>query len=131
MLMLGFLTRSRLCYHETMSKRTELVKEFLVAFSKADHSDFMENLLAPNFTFSAPPDPLLNRDEFFERCLPQGTNLKALEYVRLIEVADEVILTHDYIDPDGVKHRNTDIFTFDGDQITRLEVYFGWEISSH
>lgn len=112
-----------------MSNRTELVKKFLAAFSKADRSDFIENLLAPNFTFSAPPDPLLNRDEFFERCWPNGTNLKELEYVRLIEVGDEVILTHDFRSPDGLKQRNTDIFTFEGDQIVRLEVYFGWEIN--
>jgi ketosteroid isomerase-like protein len=112
-----------------MSNRTQLVKEFLTAFSKADHNDFIENLLAPNFTFSAPPDPLLNRDEFFERCWSHGINLKALKYIRLIEVADEVILTHDYLTPDGLRQRNTDIFTFDGDQITRLEVYFGWAIT--
>ncbi len=112
-----------------MNNRKELIKEFLVAFSKADRNSFVENLLAPNFTFSAPPDPLLNRDEFFERCWPNGTNLKEIEYIRLIEVADEVILTHDYLNPDGLKYRNTDIFTFDGDMITRLEVYFGWEIN--
>lgn len=112
-----------------MSNRTELVKEFLSAFSKADHNDFVENLLAPSFTFSAPPDPLLNRREFFEKCWPYGTNLKDLEYVRLFEVGDEVILTHDFVDPNGSKQRNTDIFTFDGERITRLEVYFGWEVS--
>lgn len=112
-----------------MSNRVELVKEFLAAFSRAEHSDFVENLLAPNFTFSAPPDPLLDRDEFFEKCWPHGTNLKELEYVRVLEVGDEVVLTHDYLAPSGSKERNTDIFTFDGDKITRLEVYFGWKVS--
>lgn len=114
-----------------MSNRTELIKEFLTAFSKADRNDFVENLLAPSFTFSAPPDPLLNRDEFFEKCWPYGTDLKEIEYVRLIEFGDEAILTHEFRKPDGSKARNTDIFTFDGDQIVRLEVYFGWKVSAH
>lgn len=48
-----------------MSNRAELIKEFLTAFSKVDRNSFVENLLAPDFTFSASPDPLLNRDEFF------------------------------------------------------------------
>lgn len=111
-----------------MTSRTELIKKFFVAFSKVDRDSFIENLFAPDFTFSAPPDPLLNREEFFERCWPEGGNLKDNEYVRVVETADEVIITHEYVKPDGLKGRNTDIFTFDGDKIIRLEVYFGWDI---
>jgi len=113
-----------------MSDRPELIKQFYEAFSKVDRNDFVENLLAPDFTFSAPPDPLLNRSEFFEKCWPQGHNLKDIEYVRIIENANEVVMTHEYIKPDGVKGRNTDIVTFDGDKIIRLEVYFGWDIKN-
>lgn len=40
------------------------------------------------------------------------------------------ILGHDYLKPDGSKWRNTDIFTFQGDQIIRLEVYFGWSVGN-
>src|SRR5206468_3184931 len=108
----------------------ELIKHFYDAFSNIDRNDFIENLLAPNFTFSAPPDPLLNRSKFFEKCWPQGHNLKDIEYVRIIESADEVVITHKYIKPDGAKGCNTDIFTFSGDKIIRLEVYFGWDIKN-
>ena len=48
----------------------------------------------------------------------------------LIEHGDEVIVTHEYTKPDGATGRNTDIITFDGDKITRLEVYFGWDTNS-
>jgi hypothetical protein len=113
-----------------MSNRPELIKQFYDAFSNVDRNDFVENLIAHNFTFSAPPDPLLNRSEFFEICWPQGHNLKDIEYVRIIESADEVVITHEYIKPDGAKGCNTDIFTFSGDKIIRLEVYFGWDIKS-
>jgi len=114
-----------------MSNRSELIKQFYEAFSKVDRNDFVENLLDLNFTFSAPPDPLLNRDEFFKKCWPRGNNLKDIKYVRIIESGEEVVITHKYIKPDGAKGCNTDIFTFDGDKITRLEVYFGWDISTN
>src|SRR5579875_92507 len=106
-----------------MSDRLSLVKQFYEAFSKQTDRDFVDKLLAPSFTFSAPPDPLLDRDGFFQRCWPEGGNLKNIGYIRLIENGDEIVVTHDYTKPDGVKACNTDIFIFEGDRITRLEVY--------
>jgi hypothetical protein len=117
-------------YDISMSNRPGLVKQFYEAFSKADRGEFVETLLAPNFTFSAPPDPFLDRDGFFKICWPEGSNLKDIEYVRVIEHGDEVIVTHEYVKPDGVRGRNTDIITFAGDKVIRLEVYFGWDIKS-
>lgn len=113
-----------------MSNRFELIKKFYQAFSNVDRSDFVENLLATNFTFSAPLDPILNRSEFFDKCWPEGHGLKDIKYVRVIENADEVVITHEYVKPDGAKGRNTDIITFNGDKIVRLEVYFGWDIKT-
>ena len=114
-----------------MSNRPELIKQFYEAFSNVDRNDFVEYLLDPNFTFSAPTDPLLNRREFFEKCWPEGHNLKDIKYVRVIEDNDEVVITHEYVKPDGAKGCNTDIVTFNGDKIVRLEAYFGWDIKNH
>jgi hypothetical protein len=111
-----------------MSNRPGLVTQLFEAFSKVERNDFVENLLSSSFTFSAPPDPLLNRDEFFKKCWPQGGNLKDVKYVRIIEKSDEIIVTHEYTKPDGSRGRNTDIVTFEGDKIIRLEVYFGWDV---
>ena len=112
-----------------MINKSELVKQFFEAFSNQADLDFVEKLLATNFTFSAPPDPLLDREGFFNICWPQGHNLKELTYVRILECGNEVIVTHEYTKPDGVRGCNTDIVTFAGDKITRLEAYFGWDIT--
>ena len=45
----------------------------------------------------------------------------------MLESGNEVVVTHTYDKPDGAKVCNTDIITFDGDTIIRLEVYFGWD----
>ncbi len=112
-----------------MNNRLEIVKRFYIAFAQANRNEFVEDILAPNFTFSAPPDPFLERNGFFERCWPNGTNLKEMHYTRLFQHDDEVVVSHEYLKPDGIKGCNTDIFTFSGEKIIRLEVYFGWDIS--
>jgi len=111
-----------------MSNRPKVVKQFYTAFSNGERNDFVENLLAPNFTFSAPPDPFLDRDGFFEICWPAGHNLKDITYIRILEHGNEVVVTHEFTKPDGIRACNTDIITFDGDTMIRLEVYFGWDI---
>jgi ketosteroid isomerase-like protein len=45
---------------------TTLVLGSYKAFAKADR-EFLETNLADDFTFSAPPDPLITRAEYFER----------------------------------------------------------------
>ncbi len=112
----------------TMNSRSELVKNFYLAFSKADR-DFVEKLLAPNFIFSAPPDPCLDREGFFKKCWPGAGSLHNYEFIRVVEHDDEVIVTYEFAKPDGTKGRNTEVLTFEGDKVTRSEVYFGWDIN--
>jgi ketosteroid isomerase-like protein len=108
-----------------MSNRRNLVSDLFVAFTKADR-DVVENLFSSKFTFSAPPDPFLDRNGFFEKCWPGA--LHEFEIVRLIEHGDEVVVTFKYDKPDGTRACNADVITFDGDKISRIEVYFGWDL---
>jgi hypothetical protein len=78
--------------------RIDIAREIYEAFATGDR-DVLERHLSKEFKFSAPPDPLLDRDGYFERCWPGAG-----------------------------RGRNTEILTFDGDQIVRAEVYFGWEL---
>jgi len=112
-----------------MNNHATLVKEFYQAFAKADR-EFVENILAPEFTFSAPPDPLLDRNGFFEKCWPGAGSLHDFEFIRVIEHGDEVIVTYEFVKPDNTKARNTEVLTFTGDKISRTEVYFGWDVKN-
>jgi hypothetical protein len=47
---------------------------------------------------------------------------------RLFEANDEVIVTYEATRTDSRRFRNTEIFGFDGDKISRVEVCFGWDI---
>jgi ketosteroid isomerase-like protein len=108
--------------------RKQLAQDGYRAFAAGDR-DFYEQHLAEDFTFSAPPDPLLDRDGYFERCWPGAGRGRSFDFVRAIEDGDEVVVTYESRRPDGSRTRNTEVMTIDGDgMIHRTEVYFGWEL---
>ena len=107
--------------------RIDIAREIYEAFAAGDR-DVVEQHLGAQFTFSAPPDPLLDRDGYFERCWPGAGSNESFEFKRLVEAGDEVIVTYERVRADGGRGRNTEILTFDGDQIVRAEVYFGWDV---
>lgn len=107
--------------------RIAIARDSYRAFAAGDR-DFFEERLSDDFTFSSPPDPLLDRAGWFERCWPAAGGGQRFEFVRLVEAGDEVIVTYELRRPDGTGGRNTEVLTFDGDdRITRTEVYFGWD----
>jgi hypothetical protein len=111
-----------------MADRLQLVRDVYTAWRTGDR-ELIERLLAGGFTFSSPPDPMLDRAGYFERCWPMaGTNAVAFAFLRLAEVGEEVLATYIGTRPDGTRFQNTEIFGFDGDRVARTEVYFGWDL---
>jgi len=111
-----------------MADREQIVRDSYAAFAAGDRR-FFEERLSDDFLFSAPPDPRLDRDGYFERCWPGAGRGQDFEIVRLIESGDAVIVTYEADTSAGRRGRNTEIFTFDDeDRITRTEVYFGWDL---
>lgn len=55
--------------------------------------------------------------------------IKAFAFERLVEAGDEVVVTYEATRTDGSRFRNTEVLTFEGDQIARTEVYFGWDLN--
>jgi ketosteroid isomerase-like protein len=107
--------------------RKQLARELYRAFSAGDR-DFFEEHLAPELTFSSPTDPKLDRKGFFERCWPGAGQGQGIDIVRLAESGNEVIVTYELKRPDGSGGRNTEVLSFKGDRVTRIEVYFGWNL---
>jgi ketosteroid isomerase-like protein len=107
--------------------RLQLTRESYAAYESGDRRA-LEGLIAADFAFSSPPDPQLDRAEYFERCWPNAQHIAKFEFVRLVEVDEEVLVTYEATRADGTRFRNTEIFGFDGEQIARVEVYFGWDL---
>ena len=88
----------------------------------------LEQSLSEDFVFYSPPDPGIDRATYFERCWPNAELISSYEFKRLIEHGDEVIVTYEAGKTDGKRFRNTEVLTFRGEQICRVEVYFGWDL---
>ena len=71
----------------------------------------------------------IDRATYFERCWPNADLIESFEFKRLQEIADdEVLVTYESGKTDGSRFRNTEVHTFVGDKISRVEVYFGWNL---
>jgi ketosteroid isomerase-like protein len=111
-----------------MADRAQIVRDSYTAFAAGDRDAFAARL-APGFTFFSPPDPGLDRAAYFERCWPAAGQGGTFAFPRLVEHGDEVVVTYECTRPDGSRFRNTEVFTFDGELVTRVEVYFGWDLA--
>jgi ketosteroid isomerase-like protein len=107
--------------------RKQLARDAYRAYESGDRS-LIEGLLADDLVFYSPPDPGIDREQYFERCWPNAGMIESFEFVRVIESGDEVIVTYESTKTDGKRFRNTEVLTFAGDRITRIEVYFGWDL---
>jgi ketosteroid isomerase-like protein len=107
--------------------RLQVVRECYGAFA-AGNRELIEKHLADDFTFYSPPDPGIDRAAFFERCWPNSHLIESFEFKRLAEVGDEVLVTYESTKTDGGRFRNTEIFAFEGDRVSRQEVYLGWDL---
>ena len=109
--------------------RRALARASYEAFAAGDRGA-IENLLAADLMFSAPPDPALDRAGYFERCWPHSGQRNAFSFERLQEVGDDqVLVTYVAQRPGEQPFRNTEVLTFDDDdRIRRIEVYFGWNL---
>lgn len=107
--------------------RLERVRGLYRAYAAGDR-DYVDAVLADELTFSSPVDVGLDRAGYFERCWPGAGRRQQFEFIRLLEVGDEVIVTYEATDANGSRGRNTEIITFEGNRIRSVEVYFGWSL---
>jgi ketosteroid isomerase-like protein len=107
--------------------RLQLARDAYGAYESGDRS-VIENLLTDDFVFYSPPDPGIDRDQYFERCWPNAGTTAKFDYVRLIESGDEVVVTYELTKTDGHRFRNTEVLTFNDDKLAKAEVYFGWDL---
>jgi len=107
--------------------RLQAVRDCYAAYASGDRS-VVEELMADDLTFYSPPDPGIDRATYFERCWPNAELIESFDFKRMIESGDEVIVTYESTKTTGQRFRNTEVLTFDGDRICRVEVYFGWDV---
>ena len=71
------------------SDRIDVVRRCYGAYESGDPS-VLEQSLTDDFTFFSPPDPGIDRAEYFARCWPNAEMIESFDFKRLVESGDEV-----------------------------------------
>ena len=106
----------------------EIARACYAAYESGDPAA-LERHLSDDLVFYSPPDPGIDRAEYFERCWPNAGLIESFDLIRMIEAGDEVVVTYEGRRADGTRFRNTEVLSFAGDRVRRAEVYFGWDVA--
>jgi ketosteroid isomerase-like protein len=104
--------------------KSDIIRSCFAAFKAKDRKR-MEDLLTDDFRFTSPYDDAIDKATYFERCWPNSDLIQAHVLERILEQGSEAFVTYQCLTTEGKEFRNTEFFTFDGDRIRRIDVYFG------
>lgn len=108
----------------TTTALSDMVRAYFGAYESEDRA-VAERLLAEDFTFTSPNDDAIDRDTYFERCWPQDDAARDQTIEKIVVEGDKAFVTYSCAIGDGRSFRNTEFFTFSGDRIASVDVYFG------
>jgi ketosteroid isomerase-like protein len=104
--------------------KSDIIRRCFAAYKSKDRN-VVEGLLTENFTFTSPYDDKIDKATYFERCWPNSERILTHFIERIFEQRNEAFVTYGCLTNEGTEFRNTEFFTFDGDRISSVNVYFG------
>jgi ketosteroid isomerase-like protein len=103
---------------------SEIVRAYFGAY-ESENRPAVERLLADNFTFTSPNDDAIDRATYFERCWPRDEPSRDHTIEKIVVDGDKAFVTYSSSTSPGQRFRNTEVFTFCGERIVSVDVYFG------
>ncbi len=109
-----------------MSSRSkaDLIRALFAAYLGNDRKR-VENTFTDDFRFTSPFDDEIDKATYFERCWRSSDWIARHEVERIFVEDDEAFVTYRCVARDGKSFRNTEFFTFSGDKVSGIDVYFG------
>lgn len=102
----------------------DMIRGYFAAYKSRDRKH-VELALTDDFTFTSPYDDRIDKATYFKRCWPGSERIRTNVIEKIFEHGDEAVVLYRCITNDGKEFRNTEFFTFEGDRLRRVEVYFG------
>ena len=106
------------------SSKSDIIRGVFAAYLSNDRKA-IEDSLADDFHFTSPYDDEIDKATYFERCWRNSGWIERHELEKIFVEGSEAFVTYNCIAKDGKSFRNTEFFTFEGDRIKRIDVYFG------
>jgi ketosteroid isomerase-like protein len=104
--------------------RSDIIRNLFAAYLSNDRQA-IEHCFTGDFRFTTPYDDAIDKATYFERCWRSSDWIERHELERIFVEGDEAFVTYHCKANDGKCFRNTEFFSFDGDLIKRIDVYFG------
>jgi ketosteroid isomerase-like protein len=106
------------------SSKSDIIRGVFAAYLSNDRKA-IEDSLADDFHFTSPYDDEIDKATYFERCWRNSGWIERHELEKIFVEGSEAFVTYNCIAKDGKSFRNTEFFTFEGDRVKRIDVYFG------
>jgi ketosteroid isomerase-like protein len=104
--------------------REKIIRGVFAAYMANDRKA-VEDALTDDFRFTSPYDDEIDKAIYFERCWRNTDWIERHELEKIFVEGNEAFVTYKCLAKGGKNFRNTEFFSFEGDRIRRIDVYFG------
>ena len=104
--------------------RSDIIRAIFAAYLAGDRQT-VEDCFADDFRFTSPYDDAIDKATYFERCWRNSNWIERHELEKIFVDGSEAFVTYRCVAKGGKNFRNTEFFTFEGDSVKRIDVYFG------
>jgi ketosteroid isomerase-like protein len=105
-------------------QKAEIIRAVFAAYLSNDRKA-VEDALTGNFRFTSPYDDEIDKVTYFARCWRNTDWIERHQLERIFVEGDQAFVTYKCLAKGGKHFRNTEFFSFEGDKIKRIDVYFG------
>jgi ketosteroid isomerase-like protein len=106
------------------SSKAEMIRAIFAAYMSNDRK-VVEDALTDDFRFTSPYDDEIEKTAYFELCWRNSDWIERHELEKIIADGNEAFVTYRCVAKGGKNFRNTEFFTFEGNRVSRIDVYFG------
>jgi len=104
--------------------KSEIIRALFAAYLANDRKA-IEDAFTDDFRFTSPYDDEIDKRTYFARCFRDRGWIGRQELERIFVEGNGAFVTYRCVAKEGRSFRNTEFFTFEGDRIRRIDVYFG------
>jgi ketosteroid isomerase-like protein len=108
----------------SMQGKAEIIRALFAAYLSNDRKA-VEDAFTDDFRFTSPYDDGIDKATYFARCWRITDWIERHQLERILVEGDETFVTYRCVAKGGKSFRNTEFFSFEGDKIKRIDVYFG------
>jgi ketosteroid isomerase-like protein len=106
------------------TSNADVIRGLFAAYLSNDRNT-VEDCFTDDFRFTSPYDDEIDKATYFERCWKSSDWIERQTLERIFAEGDEAFVTYRCVAKGGRSFRNTEFFTFAGNKIKRIDVYFG------